>query len=162
MTSVKSIFRNSIFWRFCLVGVVNTLVDITLFTILHLSGVPLVVANICSTSVALSMSLLLNYRFTFKGRELTRFKIFTYIIVTLAGLWGLQPIIINKLMAINRNFNFIGPFVKIFSHPAVLDNVIPKMGSICVTLVWNYLWYSIYIFKSVAPKVRAELTMLDL
>ena len=131
--------------RFCLVGAVNTGIDVSLFTALRLAHVPLVPANICSTSTALLCSLVLNYRFTFKNRSLTRLRIAGYITVTLFGLWVLQPICIKLSAGLVHGVLGWALHSRIMQS-GVIRTALPKILAVVVTMAWNYAWYSRVIF----------------
>lgn len=137
------------FIKFCLVGVVNTLLDIGLFLVLRGAGVNLVVANIISTSVAIMVSLILNYNYTFKETEkLTKTKLFLYVAITLTGLWILQPIIIFSVTSLNNLVNYIDLTSGLFGHRETLVNLIPKLFATAFTVVWNYYLYKRFVFNS--------------
>ncbi len=140
------------FLKFCLVGVINTTVDALIFVTLREFGMPIILANICSTSVALAGSLALNYRFVFKDSHLSAKKIILYIVVTLLGLWALQPVVIYGLLEVNDTVNYVSPFVKLFGNESIFMNLLPKLGSVVVTLLWNYAWYNKVIFKPATPQ----------
>ncbi len=132
--------------RFGIVGVVNTLVDVLIFSFLRFSGLHLVIANILSTSIALGLSLLLNYRFTFKQNKLTKKQIVLYILVTIIGLWVLQPIIISLALRLNEQFLYVEFFTGFLGRQEVFETIVPKLISIGFTLVWNYCLYSKLVF----------------
>ena len=137
------------FVRFCIVGVVNTLVDIVLFLILRRNHVDLVVANIISTSVALIVSLFLNYSYTFKETgKLTKTKLLLYIAITLVGLWILQPIVISLMTRLNETINYVNFISNMIGHKDTLINLIPKLAATAVTLVWNFTLYGKFVFSS--------------
>jgi len=124
--------------RFILVGGTNTVIDfVILFGLVNLIAMPDYYANIISTSVALSFSFFANKTFTFKdGSKITKTKMATFLIITLIGLWIIQPIIIAA--------------VKLVIGNAIVDaNIILLIGKLiatCVTLVWNYLLYRKFVF----------------
>lgn len=118
------------FLRFCIVGAINTLIDVPLFLALYNSGMDVLSANIISTSAALVASLILNYKFTFRGRSLTRNSIAIYFLVTLSGIWILQPAVITAILSLG-----------------IVGGLIAKLASLGFSLVWNYLWYSRVVFK---------------
>lgn len=132
--------------RFCMVGVTNTGIDVSLFTALRLMHIPLMPANICSTSTALLCSLVLNYHFTFRARSLSRMRIAGYAVVTLFGLWAMQPICIKLFSAVlaHGSLGWI-PGARI-THGAIIRTALPKIPAIAVTMAWNYAWYSRVIF----------------
>ncbi len=142
--------------RFALVGLINTLVDVVLFVALRTVGhFPLIIANICSTSTALIISFILNYRFTFRSRSLTNRKKLLYFGVTLFGLWILQPVVINLILHINNNIHFTSVLVGRLHSSIAINNLVAKLGATAVTLIWNYVWYSRIIFKSSSASLKA-------
>lgn len=140
------------FLRFCMVGIINTLVDVPLFVALHSAGLNVLVANIISTSLALIVSLILNYKFTFKDRNLSRARIVLYFAITLVGIWILQPLVISGLLQLNNHLHLTNFLVQLFGHQKQLDSLIAKLGSLAASLVWNYAWYSRVIFKPNSTK----------
>lgn len=124
--------------RFVMVGGTNTVIDfVILFGLVNLIAMPDYYANIISTSVALVFSFFANKTFTFKdGSKITKNKMATFLIITLIGLWIIQPIIIAV--------------VKLVIGNAIVDaNIILLIGKLiatCVTLVWNYLLYRKFVF----------------
>ncbi|MEP6710388.1 MAG: GtrA family protein [Candidatus Saccharibacteria bacterium] len=124
--------------RFILVGGINTTIDFVIFLTLSFFGLPVVAANIISTSVAFCFSFIANRKFTFQstGTNLKR-QIVLFLIVTLFGLWVLQPIIIT----------FVQFGLKDSSLPVWLILITGKILATVVTLIWNYLLYSRFVFK---------------
>lgn len=139
------------FLRFCIVGIINTLVDVPLFVALHSAGFSVLLANICSTTLALIVSLALNYRFTFQNQGLTFGRIVVYIAVTLAGIWVLQPLVISGLLTLNDHMHFTAGLTRHFGHTAQLNSLLAKLSSLVVSLAWNYAWYSRVVFRD-APR----------
>lgn len=124
--------------RFGLVGVVNTGLDFGILFLLHSLGLTSVVANYISTSIAFVFSFSANRKFTFRSsgnikRELTLFLFFTLI-----GLWVIQPIVLLITEPMLRSMH--------------LEDWISLLGAkfiaTCVSLIWNYLWYSRVVFKN--------------
>ncbi len=145
--------HNNSFVRFCVVGIINTLVDVPIFLVLHTAGLSILLANICSTSVALIVSLILNYRFTFRARSLTSKRVLLYIVITLVGLWLLQPVVIKLILDINSNLHITNPAIYLVGHVNLVNNSFAKLSSIIVTLLWNYIWYSQVVFRGASqPK----------
>ena len=127
------------FGIFIAIGIFNTVLDIALYVTLHDgAGVPIVLANIISTSVALCGSYLLNSRFTFNSKELwNRQRITRFLGITLTGLWILQPlIIIGVITALASTFN------------ESQTSIIAKLLATAVTTVWNYIWYKRVVFDT--------------
>ena len=140
--------RSNIFrvLRFGTVGVINTAIDVIIFYSLHKLGFAIILANIISTSVALGVSLILNKKFTFKHHGLFGIKHVTrYVLITLVGLWVLQPIVIYLVVSLSSD-HLAGISFLNFSVSAVL---IGKLCATVVTMIWNYVLYGKLVFVEV-------------
>ena len=125
----KSRSKNRQKIRFLLVGGTNTAIDFGLLFILNTLGLPRVPSNTISTGVAFIFSFFANRNFTFSANSGNIKKQMTlFIIVTLFGLWVIQPIIISLISNL----------------------LVGKIIATAVTLVWNYLFYSRLVFKKEA------------
>ena len=125
----KSRSKNRQKIRFLLVGGTNTAIDFGLLFILNSFGLPRVSSNTISTGVAFIFSFFANRNFTFSANSGDIKKQMTlFIIVTLFGLWVIQPIIISLISNL----------------------LVGKIIATAVTLVWNYLFYSRLVFKKEA------------
>lgn len=125
----KSRSKNRQKIRFLLVGGTNTAIDFGLLFILNTLGLPRVLSNTISTGVAFIFSFFANRNFTFSANSGNIKKQMTlFIIVTLFGLWVIQPIIISLISNL----------------------LVGKIIATAVTLVWNYLFYSRLVFKKEA------------
>lgn len=129
--------------RFALVGVLNTAVDFSiLFILVHFAHTPTIIANIISTSIALSVSFLLNKRSVFGNTEAhTPKQIILFVVVTLSGLWILQSIVIYSVTAWLQ---------QVLPQNVVL--LVAKLIATLFSLTWNYLWYSRVVFASGASR----------
>lgn len=136
------------FLRFCIVGLINTAVDVPIFVALHESGLSVLVANIISTSLALIVSLLLNYRFTFRSQSLSATRIILYFAVTLTGIWALQPLVIYGLLNLNESIHYTAFLVDRLAWDSEINSLVAKLGSLGFSLVWNYAWYSRVVFRN--------------
>ena len=125
----KSPSKNRQKIRFLLVGGTNTAIDFGLLFTLNTLGLPRVPSNTISTGVAFIFSFFANRNFTFSANSGNIKKQMTlFIIVTLFGLWVIQPIIISLISNL----------------------LVGKIIATAVTLVWNYLFYSRLVFKKEA------------
>ncbi|MGV9769745.1 GtrA family protein [Microbacterium sp. NPDC003461] len=134
--------------RFALVGGLNTAVDFAILFLLRALGVPLIVANTVSTTVGLCVSFLLNRSYTFRsgGGRGRQFALF--LVVTLFGLWVLQPLVIvgvgwvlDELWTLDEN----------------LVLLIGKLAATVVSMTWNYILYARVVFRHRDPETdRAE------
>lgn len=125
-------------FRFALVGGFNTALDFGLLFLFVGLGVDKIVANYFSTSIAFVFSFFANKTFTFKakGGDAKR-EFIAFMVVTLLGLWVLQPIIIAGVTAI--------------LHATTLNDqlilLIAKLIATVASLIWNYILYARVVFK---------------
>lgn len=125
--------------RFGLVGAFNTCIDFgVLFILARLIGMPTVVANVISTTCALIVSYTLNKKAVFRNTDTRNHRqVLLFIVVTLAGLWGVQSIVITTSTTMLHG---------IISNSGLLLLVTKSIATL-FSLVWNYLWYSRVVFR---------------
>lgn len=121
--------------RFAIVGGLNTAIDFGILFLLHGFGLNKYAANIISTSVAFIFSFFANRSFTFKSKKNARKQIIPFLVVTLIGLWVLQPIVIWLALIPMQN---IDQTIALF---------IAKLIATVASLIWNYTLYSRFVFK---------------
>lgn len=124
--------------RFLLVGMTNTIIDFGILFILNSLGLPILVANIISTTTAFCFSFFANRKFTFRAIDgnLKR-QIPLFIIVTLFGLWVLQTIVISLVSPVLSDLGITG----------ALNTLVAKVVATVITLIWNYTLYSRLVFR---------------
>lgn len=128
--------------RFGLVGIGNTLVDLIGYTVLMTVGLPMVVANLISTSAGMVLSFTLNRNFTFRAKAGdARLQLVLFFVVTASGLWVMQPVVIALCGGL---FSGLG---------GTLAVVAPKLVALAIGLVWNYVLYSKLVFRTKRPAV---------
>lgn len=124
--------------RYGVVGVSNTILDFSILFLLVNLGLDKIIANYISTFTAFIFSFFLNKSYTFKsvsGNAKKQFGLF--FIVTLFGLWVIQPVVIYSMSLI-------------FSETGLQDGtvlLISKLTATIASLIWNYLFYSRIVFK---------------
>lgn len=125
--------------RFVLVGGTNTAIDfVLLFLFTNLFGVDKIIANYFSTGIALIFSFFANKSFTFKNKsENAKKQFLLFLVVTLAGLWILQPLVIWLCT------NVMAPYIDNENVSLFIAKLIATVAS----LIWNYLFYSRIVFK---------------
>lgn len=126
--------------RFIAVGVANTAIDFIVLLALTAWGMDLVIANIISTSVALTFSFFANRTFTFGSTGKKGGQILRFLLVTLVGLWVLQPIVLVLAVPVLEGF-----------LSRELSIVVAKLAATVVSMVWNYLLYDSLVFKKDKP-----------
>lgn len=138
MTDTQKI-KNSKPLRFAAIGLLNTAIDFGLLFIFKALGIPVLVANILSTSIAFSLSFTLNKKYTFKTTDTNvKREIALFIAVTLFGLWVLQGAVIW----------LVSPAIASVFH--VNDQttlLIAKLAATVVSMLWNYFMYDRVVFK---------------
>lgn len=124
-------------FRFGIVGAINTVIDFGVLFILVNLGLPTIISNFASTSTALIFSFFANKKFTFKDNSKNhKSQIVRFFVVTLFGLWVIQPVIIEGVrllivqLSIDQNISLL----------------VGKTLATCTTLVWNYTLYSRTVF----------------
>ncbi|MDB5176685.1 MAG: sugar translocase [Candidatus Saccharibacteria bacterium] len=132
--------------RFILVGGLNTTVDFIILLILaSLFSVPVSIANIISTSVALLVSYALNKKVVFGNTDTNnRRQFMLFVAITLFGLWVLQTIIIAFVSTV------LSGWLAVVSTSALVLTI-AKLLATCISLTWNYLWYSKVVFSQKKP-----------
>lgn len=117
------------------VGVINTVIDVGSYAALVALGAPLFGAIFVATSLGLLSSYFLNHRFTFEQTAHRSSTLIHFLVVTLTGLWLLQPLMIFSLTTI-------------FSLHSVAALTAAKLAATAVTLVWNFCWYRTKVFTA--------------
>lgn len=124
--------------RFGLVGGGNTVLDFGLLFILKSAGLPVIPANIISSTAAFVLSFVLNKNYTFNAKTGTLLKqMILFAIVTLFGLWVLQSLVISLTL----------PIAIQLSNDQSIALFVAKLAATGVSLVWNYILYSLVVFN---------------
>lgn len=135
---MKQHIKNSQALRFILVGSGGTVIDFGILFLLKSLGVPVLFANLTSTSIAFAYSFLANKKYTFKtsGTNVVR-EITLFIVVTLFGLWVIQNIVIH----------FTLPVISAQVENDSISLLLAKVLATAVSLVWNYVLYNKLVFR---------------
>lgn len=129
--------------RFAIVGGANTALDFILLFLFTGLGVDKILANYFSTGLSLVFSFFANKSFTFKHKTGNAKKQFAlFLIITITGLWVIQPIIIWV------STSALEPYIT--SEP--INLFIAKLIATVASLIWNYLLYSRLVFKKTEEK----------
>ena len=123
--------------RFAIVGGVNTTIDFAILFILVALGIPAIVSNFISTSLALIFSFYANKNFTFKNETTNKTQFIYFLAITLFGLWVIQPVIIEGIK-MSLSATLLNNYIVLF---------VGKITATIVTLIWNYLLYKRFVFK---------------
>lgn len=122
--------------RFALVGGFNTALDFGLLFLLVWLGLPKIGSNYISTGIAFIFSFFMNRSFTFKSEGEAKKQFIPFMVVTMIGIWVLQPIVILFITSIDSLFN------------GSINLFIAKLLATLVSLVWNFLMYKKFVFKN--------------
>lgn len=136
---MKQVIKNNTqVLRFSAVGIVNTAIDFGLLFTLKALGLPVIPANIASSTTAFIFSFFANKKYTFKshGGNLVR-EIVLFTIVTLFGLWVIQSVVIYVTY----------PWISELTNSTSSGLLISKLIATIASLLWNYTLYSLVVFK---------------
>ena len=130
------------------IGLLNTIVDVVIFLLLRHISVQIILANIISTSVALTGSYFLNKRFAFRATTSTRRSLPLFLLITIVGLWVLQPIVIKLVLVLLHTALVSGLASTVVAHASKYNELIAKLAATPATLTWNFVMYKRVVFKS--------------
>ncbi|GAC1391946.1 MAG: hypothetical protein NVSMB46_06290 [Candidatus Saccharimonadales bacterium] len=136
------------------IGILNTTIDVVIYLILRNAKIPVLIANIISTSVALVVSYSLNKRYTFQVTSSDFKTIVLFLVVTLSGLWILQPVIIKLALYVFHSSYALQLIKRVILHPDKFIELIAKLSATPATLLWNFFLYRKYVF----PKKNTDIT----
>jgi putative flippase GtrA len=123
--------------RFLAVGGFNTLLDFGLLFLLKSFGLPVITANIISTTIAFCFSFFANKNYTFKAADTNiKREIVLFTVITLFGLWVLQTVIIKAVTYALSSYGLTSD----------VTLLIAKLIATVATMVWNYTMYSQFVF----------------
>lgn len=126
------------------VGVINTLIDYAIFNLLLLGfGVRPFVANLVSTSFALTFSYFANKRFVFKHAGVFDVKSAALFIgFTLFGLWVIQGLGLSLIIHWVQT-NYPATYA---AHEFLIANGAKLVASLA-SIVWNFVAYNSVVFR---------------
>jgi len=127
------------------VGVVNTIIDYAIFNLLLIGfGVRPFVANLVSTSFALTFSYFANKRFVFKHQGVFDVKsAVLFIGFTLFGLWIIQGAGLALIIHwVQTNYPALYS-----EHEFLIANGAKLVASIA-SIIWNFTSYNMVVFKN--------------
>lgn len=125
--------------RFALVGLLKTVVDFAMFNLVLfvLPGISLpvvLVANTAGFTVAVSVSFVLNARFTFRAAPRAH-GFSRYVVISLIGL-----VLYNGSLA---------GVLAVWTADDTLALNVAKVGALGASMVWNFLGYRFLVFNPV-------------
>ncbi len=147
------------FALFCLVGLINTVIDLSLYLILHqILGIPTYIASPLVILVVMSISYILNAKLVFfstpNTNQYLKFMLFTgvgVIVVQTSISFIFERHAQNLLIGLN--------FFKNEELDVFLANSIIRIFGVVFSITWNFLFYKYVIFK--IEKSRNTETITD-
>ena len=126
--------------RFLTVGMASTLVDLTLFTALHIAvGLPALPANSISYSAGFVTAFALHRRWTYAGRPrkalAAQFRQF--------ALVGITALLLNNLMVVL----LAAPLGALLARPGY-GSILAKVGATGIGLCWNFVVNNFWTFRA--------------
>jgi putative flippase GtrA len=117
--------------RYCVVGGINTVIDLSIFvfltTVLHVAAAP---ANILSYATALCISFVLNRNFTFR-----------------ASAYSLPPIVqFSRFVAVNL-VSLIGSTAAIWLLSTMTIPILAKLATVPFVTIWGFLAVRFIVFR---------------
>lgn len=140
--------------RFLTAGAVATFFDYTIFNILvGIFQVPIIAANIASTSFGTIISYTLNRKIVFDGdrHDSRRKSVFLYIAIIATGIYGIQTLVIYL---VHMQFPELGQTVHDVLVSVGIDNVSERVAmtntaKVCasvVSAIWNFTMLRRFVF----------------
>ena len=120
-------------FKFLFVGGINTVLDFLIYGLLaNILGVYVVIANMISTLICMTVSFFLNYNFVWKSKKSKKQTAPRFLAVSLVSAWIIQSGIIWVITTIFGASDF--------------TNLIAKIIGISCGMIFNFFGYK-YIFK---------------
>jgi putative flippase GtrA len=142
------------FWTafptFLVVGALTTGLDLTTFNLLCARRWPLVGANLVSCSLAMSFSFTVNRRLSFEaidGASASQFM--RFLLITLTSSYGLQNLVLLSWSFLRQPMMAGSGGLTTPGHDQCelhWHRNLAKASAVAVGMVWNYLWYRLWVF----------------
>lgn len=127
----QMIEKLSIFFRFCTVGVGNTLIDFSLFFVLIKIGAPYLSAQLIAYSAGILNSFIWNRFWTFQRKQKMKFgELFRFLLINIIALIATNVLLIY--------------LYDLFEMPLIVSKVIATGIGICIT----FLGSRFYVFQN--------------
>ena len=118
------------FIKFNIVGVINTLVDLSAYTLLTYLGMGILPAQGISYVLGAANSYIFNSNWTFKDRSFSWIRILLFVVVTLLG----YALSVSILYFLQQQWKLEGFFAKLIALP--------------FTTVFNFVGMRLFVFKA--------------
>ena|SRR5687767_12645203 len=140
--------------KFGLVGILNTVIDFVLFNVFINVGVYRIMANVLSTTVAMTFSFIANKSWVFGARRGSVLRqAVLFLAVTAFGLYVIQNLVIYGLTEVWLTplqlaydlVDLLG-LDAVFGEQFVINNGAKAVATV-FSMTWNYLLYKKLVFK---------------
>jgi len=149
--------------KFAIVGVLNTLIDLLALNLLvkafhfgsqiYIFGFPFLVANIISVTIAMINSYFWNKHWTFKSKEKKNRiqEVIKFFFITIIGMYIINQLVFNLFYSSwlwpgHLVINLVR-LVGIKNLDSFISLNFAKGLAILASLVWNFIFYKIWVFK---------------
>lgn len=139
--------------KFGFVGIINTGIDFAIFNVLIYvtgiySGIWLLVFNIVSFGVAVINSYFLNKYWAFKASGAVQSaEVFKFVSVSIIGLILNSTVVYFLGTFFILGYRLSASATYIYLPIGLWDNL-AKLAATAVSLVWNFIGYKLFVFKS--------------
>lgn len=139
--------------KFGIVGILNTLIDFTIYNLASTAlGLSLVASNLISTTVAMIFSFFANKHLVFqKSSRAWHHQVILFYVVTAFGLYVLQTGTILLLTSVwtapLHTLVDLCHAVGVQDHDAFIIKNGAKVAGSVLSLAWNYIMYKRVVFK---------------
>lgn len=134
------------------VGILNTLLDFSFYTLLSLTVFQdnIVLAGVVSGTFALIYAFLTHGLITWRGRDLKPMTILRFFLFTGFGMWVLRPALLALFIMAQPIYRFATTISEALGLPFNYDFV-ASTGAfgfmIIIVLIYNFLTYDRFVFK---------------
>ncbi len=142
---------------FAIVGALNTLLDIVLFTAIvkitkvSPTGVGVTVANSISISCVMIVSFFLNKKFVFRASRVNHHRRVLFFGITVIGMYGINNTVLQLIA--HHNSALVTWLDSVLAavglglfRPEFLTLITAKIGATAASMTWNYLMYRQFVF----------------
>lgn len=142
---------------FAIVGALNTLLDILLFTAIVKitnvgpTGLGVAAANSISISCVMMVSFFLNKKFVFRASHVNHHRRVLFFVITIIGMYGINNTVLQLIAHHNSAFvlwfdNVLALVGLGFFRPEFLTLITAKIGATAASMIWNYFMYRQFVF----------------
>lgn len=149
-SSKKGTDIRGVFVRYLLVGVFNSILDLTLFTVLTVGlSWNEVISNVISTSLTIFVSYSINRSFVFRSRQRTWGTALGFVSVTLFSAWILQSAVVWGVIG-------VGGLIGLNNEWSILIVPLAKTFAMGAGALFNFVGYRVVFSKDLDVSTPAS------